>query len=262
MNSADNGRAPMEVNGAVHEDDVAERDCVALLDDQEPFDWQDLRTSGERATKLLEQLAGDARQLGRLLKRVGEDETLLSMCESHQPFDKIVLYNGDERNFRIRLHIWRTTEFERAHQHRFSFTAHMVQGQYRHVLYDGPGAAGVANRPKDARRRMDPDHADHAADPDLARIRPVLEYEMKAGDSYTLHHDAVHATLVSAQTVSLILRGPAEKDVAFVANLDEGGVYWRFGRRDESEERIRAKQLTRDTLHRIIADLTGRGITA
>lgn len=267
MNSADGGQggrgSAIAVGDGLREENVlADPGDVALLDGQEPFDWQDLRTSGERATRILEELAGDAARLGRLLKRVGEDETLLSMCESHRPFDKIVLYNGDERNFRVRLHVWRATEFERAHQHRFSFTAHMLQGQYHHVLYDRAGAGNVPEPPKDARRHMDPDHADRVPDADLSGIQPVLEYEMKAGDSYTLHHDALHATLVSAQTVSLILRGPAEKDVAFVANLDEGGVYWRFGRRDEGEERIRAKRLTREALDGVIADLRSRGITA
>jgi hypothetical protein len=237
-------------------DTAPQRQHVALLEDQEPFDWGDLRASGNRADVLLERVANDPRLLATLLTSVSQDDTLLSMCERHTPFDKIVLYDGGDRNFRIRLHIWRTTEFERAHQHRFSFTSRLLQGHYRHVLYDCP----QPTRSEEARDHMDPEHPDRSSGLDLTRVRPTLEYEMKAGDSYTLHHDAVHATLVRADTVSLILRGPAEKDVAFVANLDEGGVYWRFGRRDEDQTRIRAKQLTRDELTECIADLDRRGI--
>lgn len=232
------------------------RQDIALLDEQEPFDWGNLRASGDRADALLARIAGDPHLLRALLTRAAEDDALLSMCERHRPFDKIVLYDGGDRNFRIRLHIWRTTEFERAHQHRFSFTSRLLQGHYRHVLYDCPRPA----RSDDARHHMDPEHPDPSSGFDLARIRPTLEYEMKAGDTYTLHHDAVHATLVHADTVSLILRGPAEKDVAFVANLDEGGVYWRFGRRDEDQTRIRAKQLTRDELTGCVAELQDRGL--
>ncbi|MET9381009.1 hypothetical protein ABZY09_07925 [Streptomyces sp. NPDC002928] len=241
---------------ARHADTASQGQYVALLDEQDPFDWGDLRASGDRADALLERLAGDPQMLRALLTRVSQDDTLLSMCERHRPFDKIVLYDGGDRNFRIRLHIWRNTEFERAHQHRFSFTSRLLQGHYRHVLYDCPRPAWSG----EARNHMDPEHPDPSSGIDLARIRPVLEYEMKAGDSYTLHHDAVHATLVQADTVSLILRGPAEKDVAFVANLEAGGVYWRFGRRDEDQTRIRAKQLTRDELTGCVTDLQSRGI--
>jgi hypothetical protein len=231
-----------------------------LLDEQEAFDWQDLRNTGNRAATVLEQLANSPALLRALLVRAVDDDALLSMCERHRPFDKVVIYDGDDRNFRIRLHVWRETEFERAHQHRFSFTARMLQGQYRHVLYDSPLREGAPAPSAEARWHMDADHFDRSSDVDLTRVQPVLEYEMKAGDGYTLHHNAVHATLVSAQTVSLILRGPAEKDVAFVANLDEGGIYWRFGRRDEDQDRVRAKQLTRDQLREIIVDLGSRGI--
>ncbi|WP_280867742.1 hypothetical protein [Streptomyces sp. SAI-127] len=246
----------MSDTSARKSDTAPQRQPVALLDDQEPFDWGDLRASGDRADALLERIADDPQLLRTLLTRTAEDDTLLSMCERHRPFDKIVIYDGGDRNFRIRLHIWRTTEFERAHQHRFSFTSRLLQGHYRHVLYDSPRPA----RSEAARHHMDPEHPDSSSGLDLARIRPTLEYEMKAGDSYTLHHEAVHATLVHADTVSLILRGPAEKDVAFVANLDQGGLYWRFGRRDEDQTRIRAKQLTRDELTGCVADLRSRGL--
>lgn len=235
-------------------------DFVSALETGKAFDWEDLRASGERASSILEHIADDPRLLKSLLVRVLDDEGLLAMCERHRPFDKIVLFDGKEKNFRIRLHIWRSTEFERAHQHRFSFTARMIQGRYRHVLYDlGLPGAAVAP-PVGAEEHADPDHPDTESGHRLRALRQILEYEMKAGDGYTLHHTAVHATLVETDTVSLILRGPAEKDAAFVANLDEGGVYWRFGRKDESPERVRVKRMTRDELEAVIADLARRGI--
>lgn len=237
-------------------------DFVSALRTAEAFDWRDLRSSGDRASAVLEQLAKDPGLLKSMLLHVLDDEKLRSMCERHRPFDKIVLLDGGEKNFRIRLHIWHGTEFERAHQHRFSFTARMLQGRYRHVLYDlGSPAAAVAPS-AGALEHPDPDHPDTSSGERLASITPLLEYEMRAGDGYTLHHTAVHATLVETGTVSLILRGPAEKEAAFVANLDAGGVYWRFGRKDESRERIQAKELTRDELGAVITDLTRRGIVA
>jgi hypothetical protein len=236
--------------------------AVPFLDSEPAFDWRDLRTSGNRAAAILRRLAEDPASLKALLLNVLHDETLLGKCERHVPFDKVVVYDADDRDFRIRLHVWRMTDHERAHQHRFSFTARMLQGHYRHVIYDASPLKAVRRDSGNERDHMDPEHPDAATNVDLAGIRPMLEYDMYAGDGYTLHHDAVHATLVDSQTVSLILRGPAEKEFAFVANLDEGGVYWRFGRRDESAERIRAKQLPREDLAALITELQGRRILA
>lgn len=231
-----------------------------LLDEEAPFDWSDIQTSGRRGARILDQLAEDPDWLGGLLRRVADDERLLSMCERHTPFDKIVIYDAADRKFRIRLHIWRLTDHERAHQHRFSFTARMLQGQYRHILYDTRALAAVSGESGEEHLHTDPNHADAGAGIDLDRISPVLAYDLRAGDGYTLHHDAIHATIVESQAVSLILRGPAEKKFAFVANLDNRGVYWRFGRRDESVERVRSKQLPREELLSLLGDLAGRGI--
>jgi hypothetical protein len=232
---------------------------IDLLDKQPPFDWSDIRAAGERAGAILEELAARPGLLRQLLEAVLQDEALLSMCERHQPFDKIVLCHADDRGFRIRLHVWRRTEFERAHQHRFSFTSRMLQGRYRHVLYNHSLPQGLRSA-DDAQRFADSEHPDRASAEHVAHITPALEYEMRSGDSYTLHHESVHATLVETDTVTLILRGPAEKDFAFVSNLDAGSVYWRFGRRDEGRERIRAKQMTRDHLLSVIQELEQRGL--
>lgn len=233
---------------------------VPLLDDQESFDWSDIQASGHRAARILDDLAGQPRLLGDLLRRVPDDERLLSMCERHTPFDKIVLYDAPARSFRIRLHIWRVTDHERAHQHRFSFTARMLQGQYRHILYDARALPSMPAESGERYLHTDPDHPDAASGIDLDRVSPVLAYDLRAGDGYTLHHEAIHATIVESQAVSLILRGPVEKQFAFVANLDQGGVYWRFGRRDESADRVRAKQLSHEDFPALLAELAARKI--
>jgi hypothetical protein len=230
------------------------------LDTHGAFDWTDLRAAGDDAAEVLAELSINIELLSALVRRTLDDDRLLSMCERHRPFDKIVIYNADDRNFRIRLHIWRDTEFERAHQHRFSFASRMLQGQYRHILYRQVPAEDVSVDPLYARLHPDPEHPDGASRLDPRELTPTLEYDMRTGDGYTLHHEAVHATMISAETVTLILRGPAEKDAAFVADVDGGGVYWRLGQRDEDPERTRAKQMGRDDLTRVIGELRDRGI--
>lgn len=241
---------------------LAAADGLTMLGQLPAFNWNDMRASGDQAARVLDRLAAEPALLRDLLERTARDERLLSMCERHSPFDKLVVYDAPERQFRIRMHIWRNTEFERAHQHRFSFTSRMLQGSYRHVLYNCQLPLSASADTEHARRHMDPDHPDMASGIDVNRLLPALEYDMGAGEGYTLHHDAVHATMVAAETVSLILRGPAEKEHAFVANVSDGRVYWRFGRGDETEERIHSKQLGPAGVAALLPRLADLGVIA
>jgi hypothetical protein len=237
-----------------------ERDRLSFLDDAPTLDWGCMERAREQGSRILAELTSDKQTLRALLERTRADDELLGMCERHAPFDKLVLYNGKERGFRLRLHVWNEAEFERAHQHRFSFTTRLLCGSYKHVIYVTSQKLDRAGTEAAAMASMDPDHPDAESGIDVGDIQPAFVTTHAAGDTYTLHHSAVHATFPNPGTVSLILRGPAEKSHAVVVDMERRRVYWRFGRSDEGAERIKQKRMAPAEFDRVCDRLGALGI--
>lgn len=214
--------------------------------DKLDLDWSDLPKTHEVTSALLAELAEDKDTLRLLIDRVREERSLMAMCERHRLLDKIVVYDGGERGFRLRVHISTREHRDRPHDHRFSFTSRILTGRYRHTRHDLVGELDQSV----------PWHVQDDVDARLSEARavPMFVTHQTAGSTYSLHHTEVHTTFTTPGTVSLFLRGPAEKDRSLITERETGRLWWRYGADKEKPERRVAKVMDRTEFE----DLVGR----
>ncbi len=213
--------------------------------DRMTIDWSDLSKARAQTHEILTALSEDKQSLTRLLERAREEEDLFDKCEHHRLLDKLVLYDAFDRGFRIRLHISTNDHRDRPHDHRFTFTSLILRGGYRHVRHQLVGRP--ENIPDDVQDDFDAQNSD-------LRVIPRFVTQEKPGNCYTLHHSEIHTTYTTPETVSLFLRGPAEKERSLITERETGRVWWRFGEDKEKEARRGSKSISRDYFD----ELTGR----
>lgn len=212
----------------------------SFLDDIEPIDWKDFERAACLTKDIVRKLAGDKELLRDLVYQVESDPRLLSMSERIQPLDKIVIYDALERGFRIRLHLWANESYDRPHNHRFSFTSIILRGHYTHTWY-----------------RANQEVSDSF---DTTLVEPLYITDEAEGSCYTLHHTAIHTAFPAPDTISLILRGPAEKKRSIITERGTGKVWWRAGTQDETAERRRQVQLSLDDYKSLCIRLTNLSV--
>lgn len=193
------------------------------------IDWTDLDRATAVTDQLLHELAADKDTLRLLVDRAAEDDDLLAQCECHRLLDKLVLYDGLDRGFRIRLHISTSDHLDRPHDHRFSFSSLILAGSYKQVRH-----RIVGGLPEDVGADI---QEDHQAVPIDARVEPEFATTEQVGSFYTIHHSVIHTTIMEDDTVSLFIRGPAEKERSLITDRDTGKLWWRYGAQGESPER-------------------------
>ncbi|WP_433386935.1 hypothetical protein [Micromonospora sp. KLBMP9576] len=199
-------------------------------------DWSDLPRARAQTRDVLLALAEDKSALRELLARAREEEDLFDKCEHHRLLDKLVVYDALDRGFRIRVHVSTEDHRDRPHDHRFSFTSLILRGRYRHVRHQLVGRPeGI---PEDAQDDFD------AQDCDL-RVQPRFVTNEIPGNCYTLHHSEIHTTFTTPNTVSLFLRGPAEKERSLITERETGRVWWRFGEEKEKAARRGSKRISK-----------------
>jgi hypothetical protein len=192
----------------------------SFLAELPPLNWDDIESVAPIADEVMAKLANDKALLGELVERARSTPTLFDMCECHDLDDKIVLHNDLKRGYRIRLRLANDDQYERAHNHRFSFAARVLYGTYFQQWYhiDGtPGEQTVPSNVVTLCRRVEP-----------------------AGASFTIDGAAFHSTQTSPKTVSLMICGRAERDKTFIINMKSGKVWGKKGRKDETSEEIAA----------------------
>ena len=190
------------------------------LEAEQPIDWSNLEEAASRSRSILEMLASDRAALSALTLQARRDAALFGMCECHTLDDKIVIYDGLERqNFRIRWRLAKSDQYERVHSHRFSFTTRILRGTHSETLY-------FCNSPSDG-------------EVSLGDFEAAIEKELVCGQTFTIHHSTFHSTVTSEDAVALLMRGPAEKVKAPIIRKDSAEMWFRFGAADESEERRR-----------------------
>lgn len=215
---------------------------TSVVDDLDnlSLDWDDLSEVGPIATELLARLAADRPAMAELIDRMLSSEHLLAQCEHHRLLDRLVLHDALDRGVRLRLHFSTDDHLDRPHDHRFSFATRVVRGRYRHVRHRIVGDLAPA---------LDVDvQEDRDAVPTAARAEPLLVTDEHAGSSYLLHHTEVHTTVTTRDTVSIFLRGPAEKDRSLISDRATGRVWWRYGADEEPAERRARKRMPRESV--------------
>jgi hypothetical protein len=204
------------------------------------LDWDDLEDVSRRCQDLLRSLAVDRDELRRLVTGVGDREDLMGLCEHYDILDKVVLADDPNAGVRLRLHRFLPGHFDRPHNHRWTYVTRVLAGGYTHYLYG--------------------DDADLSDATDVAGLRPVLVRREEAGAGYALDHRMVHAAVADADTVTLVVRGPAMKERFLVMDRVENRSWWQYGAAAEAAEEQRAKRMTTRRLNETVADLAALGV--
>ena len=208
-------------------------------------DWSDLPRARAQTKEILTELASDKQTLTMLLERAREEEDLFDKCEHHRLIDKLVIYDALDRGFRIRVHVSTDDHLDRPHDHRFSFSSLIMRGNYRHIRHELVGQEPEI--PEEAQNDFE------AVATDL-RVVPRFVTTERQGNCYTLHHSEIHTTYTTPDTVSLFLRGPAEKDRSIITERETGRVWWRYGEDKEKASRRESKRISKQYFD----ELTGR----
>lgn len=191
-------------------------------------DWSDLEEAAELTREIAHRIGDDRQLLGALVDRAMVVPELREKCEIHTLDDKIVIWDEQDKGLRIRLRLANVKQYERVHNHRFSFTAYLLNGTYYHTLY-------ATDQPLDETA-------------DVTRFWPRWVREERTGDILTLHHEQLHTTLTDPDTVSLMIQSPAQKRRAFMIRRSDGEVWWRVGAADEDETRRREVRMSDERL--------------
>lgn len=194
------------------------------------LDWSDIDNIAQVTTKALDELTRPE-VVRELLLNAAADPRLLDLSERRHWGDRVILFDDPPSGVRLRLH-----RFEKAHDephsHRWSFTTRVLAGGYRNWLY-GP------------EKWVDRAVAERRAMPSAALVR-----DERPGISYTIDDQMVHNVRVQADTFSVIVRGPSDKERAL--RVRAGGVYWQYGREQESPEEVAATRTSEHRLHEVL----------
>ncbi|WP_255800968.1 hypothetical protein [Mycobacteroides abscessus] len=180
-------------------------------------DWTTVETAYPDVVRALDMLSDDPNLLTNLVRNAWSDPALRKKCEIHSLDDKIVLWDEPDKGLRIRLRLAHTQQYERVHNHRFSFAARILSGSYFQNLYDTVGPLDGSARVEDFTVVS-------------SRIEPV-------GSTICIDHSQLHTTLTPPRTVSLMIQSPPKKRRSFIIRLSDGDVWWRLGEADETERR-------------------------
>ena len=164
----------------------------------------------EKAAKQLFLSCQNPMQLRKLILDLPHYEELFSYSAHYDRVDKLVLWNSDDKNMQIRLHVYSNRlcdnvnqiDITKAHNHRWNFSTRILFGGYSHTIY---------------RRDLLPKGK--------YNLNPVMIRHEGVGSSYTLHHSQYHSILEEPNTVSLIVRGPLEKGHFQVVTEENGEIH-------------------------------------
>jgi hypothetical protein len=137
-------------------------------------------------------------------------------------FAKIVLHTGVEPEFRVRLHVWPSSDTvsrgeSNPHSHRWEFASHVLTGTGMHMVE----FAETADGGKPFRRyRYGADPADPAAlvaDGDV-RLRRRASPHVQSGDVYTCDTSIVHTVrpVDAGLTATVVVQGPRRTSTTVV----------------------------------------------
>jgi len=192
---------------------------------------------------LKDSFLGNKDLLTNMIIEAIKNPSLRSKFESHLLLDYLVIYE-DEYDNRIRIHISTSEHLTRIHDHRFDFSTLVLSGGYKHILYS------LKNNPYKISSEEEAISCQSLDDPDYNFYR-MKESELVEMTSirdeiplslYSISNKVIHSVLTKENTISIIVRSKAKKNRSFIFDTSsENILWWRFGRVDESSERIKSK---------------------
>jgi hypothetical protein len=202
-----------------------------LVETLRAINWDDMTQVSDVVPAILEELAGSPEWIADALDHLAGDAHLRTLTERLAELDKLVLLDDAVSKVRVRMHVFSKGYFDRPHNHRFNFGTRILTGAYMHTVYG--------------------DYPDVDTDIDIASLKPKLVKREVAGTGYCIEHTLVHSVAAEPDTVTLTIRGPAQKDRMLIVNPVDGGCWWVFGAQDEPEEEKLARRLGDERLHEI-----------
>lgn len=182
-------------------------------------------------------------QLRQLVLDIPNNKELFSHSTHYERLDKLVLWNSDDNTMQIRLHVYadplnikicNLADISEPHNHRWNFATKILSGGYLHTIY-----------------RMD------LLDTGKYCLAPIMVRHEGMGSSYALHHSQYHSIIEEPYTVSLIVRGPIEKESFQVISNLEGEIQPKDSRTLQTSEEKRKKAMTlndyENVLHRLFS---------
>jgi hypothetical protein len=205
-----------------------DQEAVRFFDKVPVVDWSNLERAHEIGTFVMRSLTENKPLFRRLIDAALYHPVLWPKCESHRLDYKIVIWDAPEKNFRIRIRMYRESQYERIHDHRFSFTTLVLRGGHRESFW--APRISVSDTSK------------------LSDFAQLFVREEVTDRVFTIHHTAFHSTLVTPDSISLVFRGPAEKDRSFLIGKEKetGNVWWRYSQFDETKARRQHVEMTPD----------------
>jgi hypothetical protein len=193
--------------------------------------------------EILSQIANTPHQLRSLVLAITDDEDLFSSCARYTALDKLVLKNIPDHPMQLQLYIYSDPpdrlitpsqiDIREPHNHRWNFSSLILAGGYHHTIYST------------------------SAEDDLV---PTMIREESHGCCYTLHHSQFHSILEYPNTITLILRGPLEKEHFQVSSHKSGKVKWHNSPSSKNLEEQSRKTIDLKRYHHLVTRLTDLGI--
>lgn len=235
-------------------------EILGYLDAVQVGDWADLVDTTSRNERILRRVASNRAHLRALIERLQDDESLFAMCEKDEFRYKLVLYTDPRRKFRLRLHMWRSGFTDCAHGHRFNYTTFLLNGGYRHTLYDSD------QNLYPQQLRDIPEVHFNVDDPkiqnfiDFRRIKQTFVCTIEKGQCYTQHHSLLSSTVTQPDTISLFIRGPAQRDSSIQWDVEANTIIWRRGVTDLTPEQRMRVTMTRQDYATVYSNLERLGL--
>lgn len=202
--------------------------------------WDDMVHVTEILPGVLEELSGSPEWIADALDHLVGDPHLRTLTERLAELDKLVLLDDETSKVRVRMHVFRAGYFDRPHNHRFTFSTRILSGAYMHTVYG--------------------DYPDADTTIDGASLKPKLVKREVAGTGYCIEHTLVHSVAADPDTVTLTVRGPAQKDRMLIVDPTDGRTWWVFGAKDETKEEVLARRLDTERLNGIRQLVQKQGI--
>jgi hypothetical protein len=189
-----------------------------IVRDIDAIDWSDLGKAEQHGREILRQVSAPECITSSL---AAIDEQPFFEASERKSFQDTYVMHRNTTGATLRLHHFRPGHEDRsefAHNHRWPFVALIVKGGYRHEVFV-------------------PVNTDKADKPKLVR---ALVRDEGPGTAYVFGTHLFHMIKAKPDTVSLILRGPAELAAAQFLSVDGKGED--FSRVSRDVETVRGVQ--------------------
>ncbi|WP_153275289.1 hypothetical protein [Rhodococcus sp. P1Y] len=214
--------------------------------------WGNMEAVLSDGKDLLDEISSKPELLSKLIGCAREDVNARSNFERHRLLDKLHLFESPTNGVRLRLHISTNEHKDRPHDHRFSFVSKILTGGYMHTRHElEVDDWGLID---------DTVQNDTEAVPLNARVIPTFQTYQAPGSLYSLHHSEIHTTFTRPQSVSLFLRGPAEKQRSIITERETSKAWWRYGKTEEPQARRQKVSMDERYLDELLSNIRSIGV--